>query len=54
MKLKEILVRIFDYNRNNKTERYELVFGTIFMVLYVSFVIGCITLIGLFLNKIGL
>ena len=54
MKFKEILVRIFDYNRNGKTDWYELLFGTIFMVLYVSFVMGCIIVISLVLNKMGL
>ena len=54
MKFKEILIRIFDYNRNGKADWYELVFGTIFMLIYVSFVIGCIVIISLVLDKIRL
>ena len=42
MKLKEILVRIFDYNRNGKVEFKEFVYGMIFMSLYWGIIIGLI------------
>ena len=54
MKLKELLVRIFDYNRNNKTDWYEFLFGTIFMILYVGVIIGFVILIQYLIDKIGL
>ena len=39
MKLKDILTRIFDYNRNNKVDWYELLLGTFFMMIYLGIVL---------------
>ena len=51
--LKDILVRIFDYNRNGKVEWHELIFGSLFMLIYWGVIFGIIIFIGLSLNHWG-
>jgi len=48
MKLKEILIRVFDYNRNNKVDWFEPLIGFIFISVYWLVIIGTI----IFLSKL--
>ena len=48
--LKDILVRIFDYNRNGKVDWYEFVLGSLFMLIYWGIIIGIIIFMGLLMG----